>query len=391
VKRSVEAILCSHIGSLPRTPGALAVLEARNRGEEVDDDAFEAAVSRAVEDTVRRQADAGVTVLNDGEQSKWAYMAYVRDRLHGFEVRSFPGGVPNQAAPLAAEAQDFPVYYKHWSYAAGSASLRTHACTGAVSYRDTDEVDRDIENLMAASNGLDFADLFMSAISPGMVWTTPNEHYPDQETYRHAVCDALAEEYKRITEAGIILQIDCPDLGIPLRSAPGLSIDDCRRMMAENLEGLDYATRDIDPDRMRIHVCYGADEAPHHRDPNLADIVDVLLGARPNGLTIVGANGRHEHEWRVWEDVALPDGKVIMPGVIDSTTNIIEHPDLVAERIVRFAQVVGQENLIAGVDCGLATISGVDQVDPDVAYSKLVSLGEGARRATRILQGRGGG
>jgi 5-methyltetrahydropteroyltriglutamate--homocysteine methyltransferase len=390
MRRSSERILSSHIGSLPRTQGALALLEARNRGEDVEEDIFEATIKRAVEETVRRQTDAGLTVVNDGEQSKWAYLAYVRDRLDGFEVRSVPGTGSDPPPPLAAEAEDFPDHYRHWSYAAGSASLRTHACTGPVSYRDTNEVDRDIQNLLAASSGLDVADLFMSAISPAMVWTTPNEHYPDQDAYRHAICDALADEYKRITGAGIVLQIDCPDLGIPLRTTPGLSLADCRRMMAENIEGLNYATRNVDPDQMRIHVCYGADEAPHHRDPNLADIVDVLLSARPHGLTIVGANGRHDHEWRVWADVVLPEGKVVMPGVIDSTTNIIEHPDLVAERILRFASVLGKENLIAGVDCGLATISGVDQVDPEVAYAKLASLGEGARRATTMLWSRDG-
>jgi 5-methyltetrahydropteroyltriglutamate--homocysteine methyltransferase len=248
-----------------------------------------------------------------------------------------------------------------------------------------DEVDRDIANLKSAAKDVEVSDLFMTAISPGMVWITPNEYYPDEDSYRHAVCDVLAQEYARITAAGIVVQIDCPDLGIPLRMNPGMSLADCRALMAANIEGLNYATRDIDADLLRIHVCYGADEAPHHRDPELADIIDVLLTARPNGLTLVGANGRHDHEWKVWNQVKLPDGKVVMPGVIDSTTNIIEHPDLVADRIIRYAGVLGRENLIAGVDCGLATISGVDQVDPEVAWAKLASLGEGARRATTAL------
>jgi 5-methyltetrahydropteroyltriglutamate--homocysteine methyltransferase len=247
------------------------------------------------------------------------------------------------------------------------------------------DVHRDIENLRRAAAGLEIADLFMTAISPAMVWTTPNEYYADDDSYRHAVCDALAEEYAAIAGAGIVVQIDCPDLGIPLRTTPGMDLDECRRVMAANIEGLNYATRSIDPDLMRIHVCYGADEAPHHRDPNLADVVDVLLTARPNGLTVVGANGRHEHEYRAWQDVKVPDGKVIMPGVIDSTTNIIEHPDLVAERILRHTAILGRENVIAGVDCGLDTIAGVHQVDPEVAWAKLASLGEGARRATQQL------
>ncbi len=386
MQRSTDRILSSHIGSLPRTAEAFRVLQARNSGGDVAGDVFESTILAAVTETVRRQVDAGVTVINDGEQSKWAYMAYVRDRLDGFDLRSLPAGDDDAMAPvLAGEAEDFPKYYQHWSYAAGSASLREHVCTGPISYRAMDEVDRDIANLKTAAEGLDVADLFMSAISPAMVWSTPNEHYPDDDTYRHAVCDALAQEYARITAAGVVVQIDCPDLGIPMRVSPGLSVEAARQAMAANIEGLNYATRDIDPEMARIHVCYGADEAPHHRDPQLADIVDVLLTARPNGLTIVGANGRHDHEWKVWGDVRIPDGKVVMPGVIDSTTNIIEHPDLVADRIIRFAGILGRENVIAGVDCGLATISGVDQVDPEVAWAKLASLGEGARRATTAL------
>jgi 5-methyltetrahydropteroyltriglutamate--homocysteine methyltransferase len=392
MKRSTDRMLSSHIGSLPRTPEALAVLATRNRGEDVADDVFEATIAAAVADTVRQQAQAGITVVNDGEQSKWAYMAYVSDRLEGFELRALARDLAAARVALAAEAADFPAHYEHWSYGAGSASLRVHVCTGPVSYRAMDEVDRDIANLKAAAEAAGqsgVSDLFMTAISPGMVWSqTPNEYYPDDDSYRHAICDVLAEEYARIASAGIVVQIDCPDLGIPLRAGPGMSLADYRAVLRRNIEGLNYATRNIDPDMMRIHVCYGADEAPHHRDPELADIVDLLLTARPHGLTLVGANGRHEHEWKVWDGVELPEGKVIMPGVIDSTTNIIEHPDLVADRIIRYAEVLGRENLIAGVDCGLATISGVDQVDPEIAWAKLASLGEGARRATVALWGR---
>lgn len=386
MKRSRDQMLSSHIGSLPRTAPAFEVLDARNKGANVSDEVFEATIAQAVAEVVERQANAGVTIVNDGEQSKWAYMAYVRDRLAGFELKTFPA---SSATPslggLRAEAEDFPAYYQHWSYAEGAASLRVHACTGPISYAALDEVDRDIRNLKTASSDVDVVDLFMSAISPAMVWSTPNEHYPDEDSYRHAICDALAEEYARIVDAGIVLQIDCPDLGILRRSVPGMTLPECRATMAANIEGLNYATRDIDPDMMRIHVCYGADEAPHHRDPELADIADVLMTARPNGLTVVGANGRHEHEYSVWRNVDVPDGKVIMPGVIDSTTNIVEHPDLVAERIVRHATILGRENVIAGVDCGLDTIAGVHQVDPEVAWAKLASLGEGARRATKRL------
>ena len=386
MQRSTDRILSSHIGSLPRTPAALELLRARNEDRDIDDELFEKTIVEAVAEVVRRQADAGVTVVNDGEQSKWAYMAYARDRLAGFELMQMSPDTPS-ALPLEAESNDFPVFYERWPYTKGSQSLRQHVCTGPLSYARLDEVDRDIANLEAAARDVEVADLFMTAISPAMVWSLPNEHYPDQDSYRHALCDAMAEEYSRIVDAGIVVQIDSPDLGIYLRAVPGATVEDYRRVAAENIEGINYATRNIDPDMLRIHVCYGADEAPHHRDPNLADIVDVFLTARPAGLTIVGANGRHEHEWKVWKDVTLPDGKVIMPGVIDSTSNIIEHPDVVADRIINFASVLGKENVIAGVDCGLDTIAGVYQVDPDIAFAKLASLGEGARRATDHLYG----
>jgi len=387
MQRSVGRFLSSHIGSLPRTPAALEALRARNESEDdIHDDEFEPTIATAVSEVVRRQAEAGVTVVNDGEQSKWAYMAYVRDRLGGFTLEALPFAI-TEPDSLAGEAAQFPDYYQAWSYGMGSRSLRAHACTGPVTYAAMDEVERDIRNLKSSAEGLDVADLFMSAISPGMVWSTPDQHYDDQDAYRHAVCDALAEEYKAITDAGIVVQIDCPDLGFPRRAVPDLPMEAVRGLIAENIEGLNYATRDIDPDMMRVHVCYGADEAPHTLDPELPDIVDLLLTARPNGLTVVAANGRHEHEYEAWRDVDLPDGKVIMPGVIDSTTNIVEHPDLVASRIVRHAEILGPENVIAGVDCGLDTIAGVHQVNPEVAWAKLASLGEGARRASTQIWG----
>jgi 5-methyltetrahydropteroyltriglutamate--homocysteine methyltransferase len=221
----------------------------------------------------------------------------------------------------------------------------------------------------------------MTALSPAMVWRTPNRFYESAESYHLAVCDAMKHEYERITGAGIVLQIDSPDLGLVARSNPAATVEDHRRQAAYNIELLNYATRDIDPDMVRVHVCWGADEAPHHHDTPLEHIVDVLLGLRPNGLTIVGANGRHEYEWEVWRDVRLPDDKVVIPGVIDSTTNIIEHPRTVAGRINRYVSVLGREHVIAGVDCGFATIATMAQVDPRIVWAKLAALSEGAQLA----------
>ncbi len=219
----------------------------------------------------------------------------------------------------------------------------------------------------------------MTALSPAMVAMTPNRHYADDDAYHDAVSDAMKQEYERIAAAGIVVQIDSPDLGVVARSRTDVGVEDHRRRAARNIAMINRATRDIDPDLVRVHVCWGADEAPHHRDTPLEHIVDVLLTLRPNGLTIVGANGRHEYEWEVWRDVDVPEGKVIIPGVIDSTTNIIEHPRTVAGRIQRYASVLGPERVIAGVDCGFASIATMDQVDPAIVWAKLASLGEGAR------------
>jgi 5-methyltetrahydropteroyltriglutamate--homocysteine methyltransferase len=386
VKRSTDRIRTTHIGSLPRATALMDALHARNTGEQVPLAAFDAAVATAVDEVVGRQLAAGLAVVNDGEQSKFAYLNYHLDRLSGFEVVGTRTREEAEARPQgsAAERADFPEFFARWKWATDLA-LRDFACTGPVAYVDVAAVDRDIEHVLASAERAGADEVFMTALSPAMVWSTPNRHYPDDATYHRAVCDAMKVEYERITGAGIVLQVDSPDLGLVARSTPGATVDDHRRRAAYNIEMLNHATRDIDPDMVRVHVCWGADEAPHHHDTPLEHIVDVLLGLRPNGLTIVGANGRHEYEWEVWRDVDLPADKVIIPGVIDSTTNIIEHPRTVASRIERYVSVLGREHVIAGVDCGFATIATMAQVDPKIVWAKLASLGAGARLADERL------
>ncbi|MGE0384632.1 MAG: epoxyalkane--coenzyme M transferase [Gammaproteobacteria bacterium] len=381
---STHRTLCTHVGSLPRPAALSDLLDARQRGEPVQEGVLGTAADAAVRAAVARQCELGLDVVNDGEQGKFSYMAYHVERLSGFEPREVPG---NGAAAIAAEAADFPEFYAR-HYATRGGAVRRHACTGPIAYRGAAAVAEDIARLKAAVQGRPHAGLFLTAISPGMMKLAPNEHYPDRRDYLHALCDAMREEYRAIVDAGVVLQVDCPDLGIHPR-VQACDLPAHRREIAENVDLLNYATRGLPAERIRIHVCCGADEAPHHRDPDLVRIVDLLLAAHPAGMTLVGANGRHAHEWRVWEQVPLPAGKVIIAGVVDNTTNIIEHPEAVAERIVRLAGVIGRENVVAGVDCGFETIAGVSahRVDPLVAWAKLGALVEGARIASRRLFG----
>jgi 5-methyltetrahydropteroyltriglutamate--homocysteine methyltransferase len=292
----------------------------------------------------------------------------------------------------AREERDFPEYFAQRpnldAFVRGQhAPPRRVCCTGPIGWKDFSAVEADIANLSAATSGLGVADAFLSATSPGNVLQkTPNHFYRSDEEYLQAVSDALESEYRAIVDAGLVLQLDCPDLAS--RSGRGggdLSLEEFRNEIARNVEALNYATRKLPPDQMRIHVCWGSDERPHHLDPELQDFVDILLRARPAGMTIVAANGRHDWEWRIWSSIRLPEGKVLIPGVIDSTTNIIEHPNTVADRILRFAEVLGKENIIAGVDCGFQSTAGRDQVDPKIAWAKLASLGRGASLASRHL------
>ena len=374
MKRSTERILTTHTGSLARPPELLQMLLARDEGQPVDPGAFDEAVRRAVAEKVKRQVELGLAVVNDGEQSKVSFATYIRERLHGF-------GGADEARPVSLEAREFPAYA-----ARRATPYRRPACNAPVAWKDFSAVEKDIAHLKAATTGLPVEEVFMTAVSPGTIVNFfPNRYYPTREAYLDAVSEVMRREYEAIVQTGFLLQLDCPDLALRSTWFPDLSIPEFRTVVAQNVEALNTATSNIPAEHVRMHVCWGAGEGPRNHDIPLRDIVDVLLTARPVALSIMGANGRHEHEWKVWQGVPLPAGKVLIPGVIDSTTNIIEHPEVVADRIVRHANVLGRENVIAGVDCGFGTNARTEQVDSEVAWAKLRALVEGAELATRAL------
>jgi len=380
VRRSTERILTTHTGSLPRPPGVpLPGTAAAAGGERASDEQ----IRDAVAETVRRQVEAGVDVVNDGEVSKPSYATYVTSRLTGFESRPSP-------TVRMVEADDFPDYYARL-FPEISSAVENPTCTGPVRYRDQADVERDLANLRAAAEREQPTDVFMTAASPGVIALfMPNEHYRSEEDYIAALADAMKEEYDAIHASGFVLQIDCPDLaaGWPIAQAQGQDVAAFRRTVAQHVEAINHATRDIPPEAMRLHMCWGNYEGPHHRDLPLRDVVDLVLQARPQGFLFEGANPRHEHEWALFEEVEVPEGKVLVPGVLDSTTNYIEHPELVAQRIERLARLVGRGNVMAGSDCGFATFAQVMPVDPAVTWAKLAAMAEGARIASEHLWGR---
>ena len=377
MKRSTERILTTHTGSLPRPADLTALLEALDGGSLPDAAAFEARVRRAVADVVRQQVDTGVDVVNDGEQGKVGYSTYVRHRLTGFGGQS--------AVPGRADWADFPVAAAR---SERRSTISRPACDGPIEWKDRTAGQKDLANLRAATDAAPPTEAFMTAASPGVIaHFLPNRHYPSREAYLARLVDVMKEEYDAIHRAGFVLQVDCPDLAMGRHLAfPELSNAEFVKIAEANVEALNHALRDIPPDRMRLHLCWGNYEGPHHRDIPLREILPVALRARPQALSFEGANPRHEHEWIVFKEVRLPDDRVIIPGVLDSTTNFIEHPELVAQRIVRYAEIVGRERVMAGTDCGFATFArSVNQVEPEIAWAKFKSMVDGARLASRQL------
>lgn len=376
MKRSTDGILTSHTGSLPRPKNLLDQLVAREEGKPVDPGVFDATVRQAVADVVKRQAEVGITVLNDGEQSKISYATYVKDRLDGFEGAE-------TVVQMVVEARDFPEYAARRT----PAPIKRPTCSGPIKWKDFSSTQKDIDNLKAATRGVKAADVFMTAASPGVIALfLRNRYYPSEEEYLYAIADVMKREYNAIVRAGFLLQVDCPDLAMGWNTQfAELSLEEFKKVVALHVEVLNHALAGIPPEQLRMHLCWGNSEGPHHRDVPLKEIIPLVLKARPSAISFVGANPRHEHEWKVWREVKLPDGKVIIPGVIDSTTNFIEHPELVAERIVRYANVVGRENVIAGSDCGFGTAAPWSLVDARIAWAKLQAMAEGARLATREL------
>jgi len=379
MKRSLDRILTTHTGSLPRPADLIRMMFAREEGVPVDGPALAARIRVAVAEVVRKQTDAGITVVNDGELSKPSYATYIKDRLSGFDGTS--------QALQYRDLVDFPEMAKRVFNDPGRSRRKTPACTGPIGLRDREAAQVDVDNLKTALRPVEVQDVFMSAASPGVISLFfRDDHYRNHEAYLFAIAEAMRHEYETVARAGFTLQLDCPDLGMGRHiQFADLGLEDFRKMARLHLAALDHAVANIPPEQLRIHLCWGNYEGPHHYDVPLADILDLVLAARPQAVSFEAANPRHGHEWRVFERVKLPPDKLIIPGVIDSTTNFIEHPELVAERIGRYARLVGRENVLAGTDCGFGTWVGQAAVDPDIVWAKLATLAEGARLVSREL------
>ena len=375
MKHSTERILTTHAGSLPR-PGDL--LEGGR--------AAAVRVRSAVADIVAQQIATGLDVIADGEMSKPSFVTYVQERLGGFEPAGAPAGLPWAGS---REVLAFPEFYDATvRQGANAARLATPlACTGPVTYTGHDAVRADIDNLKAALHGRNVAEAFIPAISPSNIegrW--PNRYYKTEEDYLFAIAEAMREEYAAIVEAGFLLQIDDPRLVTYYIMQPGASVEDCRRWAEVRVEALNHALRGLPRERVRFHTCYSINMGPRVHDMQLADIVDVILKVRAGAYSFEAANPRHEHEWRVWQTVTLPEDAVLIPGVITQSTVLVEHPELVADRILRFASVVGRERVIAGADCGFASFAGSTEIHPSIAWAKLQALVDGARLASAQLR-----
>ena len=384
MQRSSARILTTHCGSLPRPNDLLDLMKAKIDGAPYDAGAYAARVRSAVAEIVRQQVDCGIDIPTDGEQGKPGFYAYVNERLAGFEPRSGP-----RPTMFQAEVEAFPDYYKqyfsHAMLGATLAPLVPFVCTGPVSYRGQEAVRRDIENLKAALRGLEPAEVFMPAVAPSGVGK--NEYYRTQEEYLRAVAEALRVEYRAIVDAGFVLQIDDPFL-TELHSYSSLSAAERRKTGEMYVEALNHGLRGIPPEKVRFHTCYGINEGPRVHDAPLKDMIEVILKVNASAYSFEAANARHEHEYHVWENVKLPDGKLIIPGVVTHASNIVEHPELIAERIVRFARLVGRENTIAGADCGFSSQATYNpEIHPSVVWAKFRAMAEGARLATAQLWG----
>jgi 5-methyltetrahydropteroyltriglutamate--homocysteine methyltransferase len=378
MKRSIERILTTHTGSLPRTAKVVELLLAEDQNPGARRAELQAAVREAVAQVVQKQVECGIDVINDGEQGRTDYTVHVLKRLTGYEGESAP--------PMGTGEPEFPELAEILKHFASPFQHRP-ACSGPVAWKDWAAAEADIALAKVALASAKAEDIFMTSPSPGQIARyLKNRYYKSDEDYIYALADVMRREYTAIVEAGFILQLDCPDLAM-LRHMVYLNLPlaDYRKIIAVNVAALNHAVRDLPPDRMRMHVCWGSTVAPHHTDVELKDIVDIILTARPQAVSFPAANARHEHEWKIWREVKLPAGKIIVPGVIDSTVNTVEHPELVADRIASFASVVGRENVIAGVDCGFGTFAGRVQVDSKIVWMKLASLAEGARRASQRL------
>ena len=376
MKTSTDRILTTHVGSLPRPAALEAKLLKREKGEISGEElaTLPDEIAAAVKDVVKRQAELGISIIDDGEMSKYAYSTYARERMTGLT------GVDQ---PLAlSELAEFPNFAQRIKL-----EIRTPACVGPLSYQGEAALATDIANLKAALEHVSIEEAFMNASSPGiMARYMPNQYYPTQEAYLYALADSMQDEYEAVAGSGFLLQIDGPDLALGRHFRPQpADVKEFRKEVALLVEVINHALRNIPADRMRLHLCWGNYESPHHHDIDLHEIFDLIVKVRPMAILLEAANPRHAHEWSLFKQTPLPDDKIIVPGVIDTCTNYIEHLEVVAQRIEQYANVVGRERVIASTDCGFASFATLHTVDPDIAWRKLESLVQGAEIATRRL------
>jgi 5-methyltetrahydropteroyltriglutamate--homocysteine methyltransferase len=402
----VDRILATHTGSLIRPPELLEFLAAKDRGQPVDEEAYAQTLRKAVADTVRRQADAGIDIVNDGEMGKANWIIYLYERVSGLEPRAVPveGG---SVLPPSRDRQAFPGFYAEHdaefekaardslgaveeedSEAEAAPEGKVWVCTGPITY-DTTLLERDIANLKDALEGVDVTDAFLPVVAPASAYWLENEYYDSEEEFVFGLADALHEEYKAIVDAGLFVQVDDAVLMHEADSIMSLggSWEDYRRWAELRVDALNHALRDLPEERIRYHICWGSWHGPHAFDPPLKDVIDLVLRVNAGYYAMEQSNARHEHEWRVWEDVKLPESKKLIPGVVTHHTNAVEHPDLVAQRLTRLAELVGRENVLAGTDCGFAQGAFIRRVHPEIQWAKLAVLSEGAGIATRELWG----
>lgn len=373
-------ILTTHVGSLPRPQAVVDQVFAEDRGEPIDRELYDRAISEAVAECVRRQVEAGVDLVSDGEMSKIGYATYIRHRLSGFEVGDVPRATP-------ADLDAYPRFRDRLAQSGATAKYLRPICRGPIVHEHPERLQRDLAIFTQALEGAEVVGGFMSAPSPGIIALfQPNEYYPTREEYLEAIANAMRTEYEAIVRAGLYLQIDAPDLAMG-RHIMYRDVSDEEFVASAKLhvEAINHALRDVPAERVRLHLCWGNYEGPHHLDIPLEKIIDVVLEAKPATILFEASNPRHAHEWTVWRDVSIPDDKILAPGVLDTTTNFIEHPELVAERIGRYADIVGPDRVVAGTDCGFGTWAGFGPIDPDICWAKLRSLAEGAALASARL------
>jgi 5-methyltetrahydropteroyltriglutamate--homocysteine methyltransferase len=394
MKHSTDRILTTHVGSLPRPDDMLEVLTAKMRGQPVDEQALDARLPGAVADIVRQQVDHGLDVIDDGEVGKPSFILYADERLSGFDQRDAPESEIARARHYLAGSREFlafPEYYQPETAASRGTEgqrPRQSVCTGPIAYKGHKQLQRDIANFKAALSKVSAVEAFLPAVSPNQIaYRRPNEYYRTTQEYELAIAEALREEYQAIVAAGFLLQIDDPQLVTHYMRNPELSIEDYRRWAEQHVELLNHTLRDIPREKIRFHTCYSVAFGPRIHDMELKDVIDLVAKIRAGAHSFEAANPRHEHEWTLWETVKLPEGTVLIPGVITQSTAVVEHPELVAQRIERFAGIVGRENVIGGVDCGFASTARSADMPTSVVWAKLDALVEGARIASKRLWG----